>query len=715
MAVAFDAVSSNSAAGSVGTTVSWTHTPSGTPTAVAVLLENYEGIASVSSVTYGGTSMVQAVNEVVPSGGGAASSAQIWGLANPSSGAQTVVVTYTTVGVFSQCWAVTVTGSNTSSCFRTSTGSNATSGSPSTTLSGTISGDLVVDIAAVNTYPSTSISSAGSGQTQRGSTLTVGGNQAAVSTKSATTTSTTMSWTLGASAIWGQAVAAFYFVPTPTPVNTGPFKRTGIPKLKHGHPLAAGLLYYRFDTGLGFDVNLCPGAAVNSSPIAPPPGVWWNTSVNTPQQYNFYLNPPVIMTPYGAAGYFYQNAGAGNSGNPGSVTNPGIQSWMDFNFPEVPWFNNAQNLYNLGTGAGFSFACGMLHKGTAIAQTSGGSGNPVGPGIGGWITGREDYAAEAGSYVQYGFYKGTSQANTIWCQLMNGPASSPGYTLVGSSGYTSTPNAYTTLSCTVLNTTGTAGSGNGSGTATFYAQGAPVATQTSVNLCTRLGNGENQVCKGSIYHPGTGSSLVTLDGVVYWDAAWSRALTPEENQLLATNPYCLLEWPDDSLKNTIFLSSGGNTYTISAAEGTYTLTGKTQAINAFRSIIATEGVYSLTGAPQTFGIGIGASQGSYSLTGEPQAFAIVMPVSEGVYALTGEAVTLTTSSSPTLVAAEGTYSLVGEPQKFAVALSCLAQHGVYVLTGKPQVLSLNRFGAGGGQSGGHKFIADMGNQTESNF
>lgn len=513
----------------------------------------------------------------------------------------------------------------------------------------------------------------------------------------------------------GIIVAAFSPVVPPTPVNTGPFKRTGIPKLKHGHPLAAGLLYYRFDTGLGFDVNLCPGATVNSSPIAPPPGVWWNTSVNTPQQYNFYLNPPVIMTPYGAAGYFYQNAGAGNSGNPGSVTNPGIQSWMDFNFPEVPWFNNAQNLYNLGTGAGFSFACGMLHKGTAIAQTSGGSGNPVGPGIGGWITGREDYAAEAGSYVQYGFYKGTSQANTIWCQLMNGPASSPGYTLVGSSGYTSTPNAYTTLSCTVLNTTGTAGSGNGSGTATFYAQGVPVATQTSVNLCTRLGNGENQVCKGSIYHPGTGSALVTLDGVVYWDAAWSRALTPEENQLLATNPYCLLEWPDDSLKNTIFLSSGGNTYTISAAEGTYTLTGKTQAVNAFRSIIATEGVYSLTGKPQTFGIGIGASQGSYSLTGEPQAFAIVMPVSEGVYALTGEAVTLTTSSSPTLVAAEGTYSLVGEPQKFAVALSCLAQHGVYVLTGKPQVLSLNRFGAGGGQSGGHKFIADMGNQTESNF
>ena len=61
MTVAFDAVASDSVSASSGTTLSWTHTPVGTPTAVGVSLWNYEPFATITGITYGGVAMTQAV------------------------------------------------------------------------------------------------------------------------------------------------------------------------------------------------------------------------------------------------------------------------------------------------------------------------------------------------------------------------------------------------------------------------------------------------------------------------------------------------------------------------------------------------------------------------------------------------------------------------------------------------------------------------------
>jgi hypothetical protein len=163
-------------------------------------------------------------------------------------------------------------------------------------------------------------------------------------------------------------------------------------------------------------------------------------------------------------------------------------------------------------------------------------------------------------------------------------------------------------------------------------------------------------------------------------------------------------------------SSGGAVYTISAVEGTYALTGKTQALNASRSVSLTHGSYTSTGEAITFnqGQGLAASTGSYGLTGKNSTLSsgVSITAAEGVYSVTGHSPTLgyTTNTLPS-----GSYVLTGEAQKFQVALSCQAQQGTYTLTGRPQVLAYNKFGSGGGQAGGHKFIADCGNMSEQNL
>ena len=92
MAIAFDAASASSS----GTgELSWTHTPVGTPSGIAVLIAQEDvGTDDVSGVTYGGTSMVRALMDSKASG--ETGRVYIYKLGSSiSSGAQTVVVSVT--------------------------------------------------------------------------------------------------------------------------------------------------------------------------------------------------------------------------------------------------------------------------------------------------------------------------------------------------------------------------------------------------------------------------------------------------------------------------------------------------------------------------------------------------------------------------------------------------------------------------------------------
>jgi hypothetical protein len=201
MSVAFDAVASTSVAGSGGTTLSWTHTPVGTPTGVAVTLENFDTGHTVTGVTYGGNAMsLTSTNN----GSLSSSSVQIWGLASPPAGAQTVVVTFSATGTFCGAGSVTVTGGDTTTLFSNHNSANGSSTASSVGVTSAV-GELVIDIVGTNNGPALTV---GGGQTQRW-TQTESGNVQASSTAPGASGTVTMGWTLGFTGPWAASAASF--------------------------------------------------------------------------------------------------------------------------------------------------------------------------------------------------------------------------------------------------------------------------------------------------------------------------------------------------------------------------------------------------------------------------------------------------------------------------------------------------------------------------
>jgi hypothetical protein len=197
--------------GSAGTSgnQTWTHTPVGTPTAAAVLVNFYNPsgtYASITSVTYGGTSMGAAA--VTQTFAGSGDTAQIFCLANPPAGAKTVIVNWSNPGAGGQYQngaSVTVTGSNIASCF-SHVGSGTGTGTAISASITSATNELILDLADVSNASASM--TPGGGQTQIGSTNN-GSITAAISTKPGTA-STTMSWTSGASANWNEVIASFH-------------------------------------------------------------------------------------------------------------------------------------------------------------------------------------------------------------------------------------------------------------------------------------------------------------------------------------------------------------------------------------------------------------------------------------------------------------------------------------------------------------------------
>jgi hypothetical protein len=197
--VAFDQVSNGTPANNTAGPASWTHTPVGTPTAVAVLVDGFS-LPVDPTVTYGGTSLgtytVKKFNGT--------DTVYIYCLPNPPSGAQTVNVSWTGGNAYVTAFAITVTNSNTSSCFSNTAGASGTSNSISNTVT-SATGQLVVDIADQD--PGGTLT-AGGGQSNT-STSNVSGLHSSVSTAPGSA-SVTMTWASTSSADWADAAASFH-------------------------------------------------------------------------------------------------------------------------------------------------------------------------------------------------------------------------------------------------------------------------------------------------------------------------------------------------------------------------------------------------------------------------------------------------------------------------------------------------------------------------
>lgn len=172
MAVAFDAISALQSTNGQQSP-SWTHTPVGTPTAAIVCIFETRP-STISSVTYGGQAMTLLASVDGPT---ANAETDVWGLANPPSGAQTVVVNGSGTTFRPNSFSLTFTGSLlvTASCFtdiQSDSGTNATAVDTLTITSQT--GDLVVNFVAANEDSTDIVMTEGADQTERGEG--VGGN-----------------------------------------------------------------------------------------------------------------------------------------------------------------------------------------------------------------------------------------------------------------------------------------------------------------------------------------------------------------------------------------------------------------------------------------------------------------------------------------------------------------------------------------------------------
>jgi len=195
MSVAFDAVSTANAA-SV-TSLSWTHTPTGTPSAIGIGCYGYA--AAISSGTYGGTSVGTPVESIA----GGPDYAGLCGLANPASGAQTVVLNFAG-SCYPDAGAITVTGSDTTTCFSNHASAAANSANQTVTVT-SATGELVMD-AGGQDLDSGAPTAAG-GQTQRWSVVLLG--ERSVGSTAAGAASVAMAWTWPGAANWATTAGSF--------------------------------------------------------------------------------------------------------------------------------------------------------------------------------------------------------------------------------------------------------------------------------------------------------------------------------------------------------------------------------------------------------------------------------------------------------------------------------------------------------------------------
>lgn len=196
MAVAFD--NSSSVAFNNTSTKTYTHTPVGTPTAVGVGVgtATISTNTNISTITYGGTTMGAAAVSVTgttsfPYG------SRIYGLANPSSGAQSVAVTWSNGGQYGGIAACTVTGSDTTTCFSAGNTASTNNTGNASLACNSASGELVMDF--LITAQVTALESVSGSNTQRESARDASASQPIGLSTIAGAASVTLSWTSGGS------------------------------------------------------------------------------------------------------------------------------------------------------------------------------------------------------------------------------------------------------------------------------------------------------------------------------------------------------------------------------------------------------------------------------------------------------------------------------------------------------------------------------------
>lgn len=133
----------------------------------------------------------------------------------------------------------------------------------------------------------------------------------------------------------------------------------------------------------------------------------------------------------------------------------------------------------------------------------------------------------------------------------------------------------------------------------------------------------------------------------------------------------------------VFEEATTTAYTLTAAAGSYVLTGNAAGLKRGLMLTAAAGSYAVTGvaAGQRRTYALAAAVGAYTLTGVAAGLARGLRLSgaAGAYVLTGNAAAMRRGAK--LVAAAGTYTLTGGDVAFLRTYALAAQAGAYILTG----------------------------------
>lgn len=208
--IAFDAASS-AQAGS-GSSLSWSHTCSGSDRLLVVGTNSGDfsaGDRVVNSITYNGVNLTK-----IRSDDSGNSRSEIWYLVNPALGANTVQVNFAGGVSEMQAGAISLTGVDQSSPLDANNGATGSSSSPSVNVTTIADNAWVLDSLLVENTPSISV---GAGQTSRWSEDNAN-SRGRGSTEGPKTPagSVTMSWSLGSSENWRLSAASFATSPVLT-------------------------------------------------------------------------------------------------------------------------------------------------------------------------------------------------------------------------------------------------------------------------------------------------------------------------------------------------------------------------------------------------------------------------------------------------------------------------------------------------------------------
>ncbi len=205
--VAFDAASVQSTDAS--STITRTHTPVGTPTGVAVLIGWVDvNSRTISSVTYGGASLTQLGTTQSDFTYGFWKTAIFGSTSTPSSGAQTVTVTFS--GALSNggsITTVTVTGGASTALVGTGQATASDTGPAGGTITGTTTNELAIDTVITAAGIGFTV---GSGQTSIANETTPPNNGSyRASYKTVTGSTESMAWTITGLTSWTWSGASF--------------------------------------------------------------------------------------------------------------------------------------------------------------------------------------------------------------------------------------------------------------------------------------------------------------------------------------------------------------------------------------------------------------------------------------------------------------------------------------------------------------------------